>query len=409
MENTLDKLGLKKVEPFDKLSETPNLLDNEIQEQEEQVHDEAQGHELGEEERTSGERQEGPESKDQVLSQKEEKEEPSEDAQTEEGKDGEDDLEVETNVEIDDLSPFAEFFKENGYLPDDFEIDEETKFSKTDLDKAILEHKKAELEMELTPEIEQRLMQHGYDPKLAKINRIKSYGVDPNILQDIDYYSRVAQIKLNPDDDAYEDNLMKLGKEFYQLKGESIEDAERLTNSDIDSLDEDKLISRYTEFFKTHSEKLANEVNGIIEEGKEKEKQRQKENIQKINRRLDSGEINGRKYPKEQMDAVRNWMFKRDKIVELEDGRKVKMTGQEKFDYEISQDFDKALEARILLALGSNIEAIAERAEIKGRKSLVDELNKGITTRIKRKQQEQEKENSTSDIYKKLGLRRVQN
>jgi len=416
--NSDDKLGLTEVSPFDKLSQTTqNDTPDEKQEKDEEqrLHDKQERHDLGEEKHPTSKpvQQEEQESQEEVLKDKEDKLQLSADEDdVEDQEEGQqDDIEVNSEIDLSELKPFTDFFKENDFLPDDFEVTE--KLSKKDLDNAILEHKKNELKEAIRPEVESDLIKYGYDPKLAEINKLRSYGVKDEDLQDVDYFSRLSSFRPDPTTDTYDQDLQDLGIEYYMLKGETEEEATRLTNNDLTDLSEDKLINRYTSYFGDFANKKFKEINSKVQEGEAKEALDRKQRAEKIENLLESRKINGKEYTKDQVNMFRDWMYTRDQVVELEDGRKVKMTKQEKYDYDIASNLEKALEARMILALNHDISALLEKAEIKGEKSLLDKLNNSIKTDIvkakdgKRKNNHKSGQSHLQAIQEKLKLREV--
>lgn len=297
----------------------------------------------------------------------------------EEGKDISDDFEVEVEQGVE--KPITNLLKERGYLPEDFEFKEG--FTNEDLEEALVENLNEKARQEIRAEVAEDLRSNGVDPQLAELNKIKSYGVSQDELEKLDYYDRLSNISVSEDNENFDDIMEKMSLAYFEQKGFDQDDAKRYATKDLEEFEPEELMEKYKGYFSKESKSLNSSIKSKIEQGRESEQKAKAEEAQKLRSLLDKGEIKGQKYSKEQMDIVREQMFKKSEVVELPGGKKIKVTPLKKKKMELENDPEAALKANIDFILGHDIKTAEKKGENKGKRKFINELNKSLKVKQK--------------------------
>ena len=309
-------------------------------------------------------------------------EDPNIEEDPEEGN-SEEEVEIEEEFEVemtgDSLTHFVEFFKSNKFLPEDYELPEGA--TQQDIDKAVLDYKEEYYKQIVTPKVEAKLARFGYNKQQAQINEMMHYGVTEQELSDLDYFQRIGSIDFDKEADDYDDTILNLGIEYHISKNETEEQAKKYAELDIDSEGTEAAQEKYQKYFTSKAKGIKSSVDRKVSDGRSAEEKSKAESINRIKTFLKNRKVGDTEYTEDQMKIVSNWMFNKTETVEIE-GQKFVVTPLEKKELEL-QDFEKALKAKIDFILSFNMDDIARSNQFKGKKSLVEGLNKTLIKKRK--------------------------
>lgn len=321
------------------------------------------------------------------------KSEEEEGAESGEGGEGEEQPEVEVEVSDNIHRPVAELLKENKYLPEDFEIGDDLDPDK--LEEEVISHYREKVESRIKGEVAKDLRKHGVDPQLAEINRIKSYGVTDQDLKKLQVFNHNANIDIDSEAENYEEVIEGLGKQYFKFRGIDEADIEDYVATDMSKYDLDELLNKYKSDFAKKGKEVQKTIQTRIQEGKQQEQEREAQQKEEIRKKLDSGELDGRKYTKDQISYIRESLTEPTERIKDEDGNTVKVTRLEKLRTELSQDPEKELRLIADYLLGYDHQDNEETGKVKGKRSFMNSLNQAISVKTKQG-------NGSEDITKKL-------
>lgn len=291
---------------------------------------------------------------------------------------------VEVEVEVSDNihRPVAELLKENKYLPEDFEIGDD--LNPEELEEKVISHYRQKVESRIKGEVARDLRKYGVDPQLAEINRIKSYGVTDQDLQKLQVFNHNANIEIDSEADNYEEVIEGLGKQYFKFRGIDEADIEDYVATDMSKYDLDELLNKYKSDFAKKGKEVQKKIKTRIQEGKEQEGQREQQQKEEIRKKLDSGELDGRKYTKDQISFIKESLTEPTERIKDEDGNTLKVTRLEKLRSELSKNPEKELRLIADYLLGYDHQANEETGKVKGKRSFMNSLNQAINVKTKR-------------------------
>lgn len=307
-------------------------------------------------------------------------------------------IEVEGNV----LPIFAKRWKEEGRLPEDFEIGED--LTEEALNDALYEHTKktsyAKLRTELLEEI---IEKEGLTPdSIAAAKRIFGGVDDENVQKEI-FYRNIASVRLDPESNDYEQSVKELGMMYHMDRGFDQEKAANYMEYDL-AENTEKAVEEYKTYFKAKALEIKNH-NEELEASKIAKRNKDKvESLLKQETWLEKGEINGTRYTKEQMSAVKRALFERTELVTDSEGNQRLVTLEQKKILESRMDPEKAFQARVNFVLGYSPTEAKQDAEIRAKSSLAKDLGKLIkrVPKVDMKSTPQQQKAQTEAVEKEL-------
>jgi len=294
----------------------------------------------------------------------------------EEEAEGNDEPEVKVEVEGNLHTPVAEVMKANGYLPEDYEIPED--LTDEQLEEAIVENYKKKAESRIKGEMAHEMQQYGVDPKLAELNKIKSYGVTEDELNKLHSYNQIVNADVDKDSEDFEDYVSSLGKAYFKSRNIEEDDIEDYVETDLAKYGLEKLHNKYKKYFEKEFGSLQETISSKVETGKAQQKEQERAEQQELKSKLDKGEIDGRKYSDEQISFIKDALFNKSETLKDQKGNYRKVTRLEKLQHELQSNPEKELRLLADFLLGYDYEANVQEGKIKGKRTLINSLNKSI-------------------------------
>lgn len=331
---------------------------------------------------------------DEIFNEPEITSEPVEEIKSEEGEEeiietpqddiieGEEDIpttvkDVKLEIKGNPLVLFAKKWQEDGKLPEDFEITED--ISEEDIDIALYNYKDNKERGFIKEEVLRELSEkEGLNEDVISTAKKLHFGVTEEHVKREQIYNYLATVKLDPDNESFENDTLSIGIEFYIDKDFTKEMAERYATRDIED-DPEESLSMYQQ----HFVKKAVDQRQINDEiVRQKQEDIEKANLiksEKIKKFFENGKILNREYSKEEVNFLQNAIYKKDQVyTDPNTGVKKRVSLEQKKILESRGDFDKYLKARFDFILGYDLNKIEGVSETKAKNKILKELGSMI-------------------------------
>lgn len=227
---------------------------------------------------------------------------------------GTEEVEKEVKVEIEGnpLLLFAKKWKEEGKLPEDLEITDN--ISEEDLDIALYNHKVNKEKEHIKQEALQELAEkEGLNEEVISTAKKLHYGVTDENIKKEQVYNYLATVNLDPDSEQFENDTLSIGVEFYIDKDFNKEMAEKYAMRDIED-DPEESLTMYQQHFvkKTIDQRNINQQ--IIQQKQLQAEEAKARKSEKINNFFESRKILDREYTKDQVNFLKDAIYKKDQI-----------------------------------------------------------------------------------------------
>ena len=275
----------------------------------------------------------------------------------------------------------AKKWKEEGKLPDDFEVSED--ITEEAFDEAFYTYKEKVTKDNLKAQIFDELMEsEGLTPEAIQSAKLFHFGVGQEELRTLNVYQSLASLELDPDSDDYEKNFRDFGTAFYIDKGFTEEQAIRYVTRDYQDSEDDSIINEYKNHFKNSAVKLKTDIETKAETNRLNSILERESKIAFVNTALDKGEIDGVKYSKTQIETIKKALFQKTEMIKDPNGTVRMVTLEQKKILESKNNPEKRLKARIDFILGPE-SAKTEDAVIKATKSITSGLKSIVSVKPK--------------------------
>lgn len=266
----------------------------------------------------------------------------------------------------------AKHWKESGRLPEDFEVTES--ITDEEFDHAFFSYKeKTAADIVKSEAVDEFIKAEGLTPDIINRARLLSFGNTDEDLQQLNLYENLAAVELTEADDSYDDDFKNFGLAYYIDKGFTQEQAQRYVNRDIDEPERDLIVNEYKAYFKDKRTKLAQTINNRVEQERTTRVTQERDRIDFIKKSLASGQVDGRKLQKSQIDFVNRAIFEKTELVKDSNGNARMVTLEQKKILESQNDPAKKLRARIDFILGNDT-SHEDESFIKAKNSLTKDL-----------------------------------
>lgn len=224
----------------------------------------------------------------------------------------------------------ADQFKKDEWLPEDFEVTEETTME--DVYGALVDNMRGEAEEAIKAQVFNELSQEGYDQQTLQYAKLIASGVDINNLSQAHQYQRFSQIDL---EEASTDELKKLNTQYYKDRNWTDDEiAEKLEDLEVDDKLADAAVKAKKHFETKHKEFVENQSQQA-ELQKAANKKAQEERLKTVNSLIDSGEVNGSKILNKK--GFKKALFEKTHLVEVR-GQEYPVSEFELFNLEMQND-----------------------------------------------------------------------
>jgi hypothetical protein len=295
----------------------------------------------------------------------------SENTETEDPTDPEYTVEIEGNP----IFLVASKWKEEGLLPADFEIKED--ITEDEFSTAFYAHKEKEVISDLKGKVLDQLMEdEGLTPEALKTAKLLHFGTGEEDIKNIHLYKSLGSVELDQNADDYEENVKDLGYAYYIHKGFSPKQAERYVGRDLMEDDLTATVDEYQVFFSEAAKTLEKNVIDKAEAKKLADKQDKLNKLELINNLFEKGEIDGVKYPKNQLELARKALFDRTEVITDSQGNSRYVTLEQRKTLELTHNPEKRLKARIDFILNYLNKPEDTDSVIKATRSLTSGLKK---------------------------------
>jgi hypothetical protein len=284
-----------------------------------------------------------------------------------------DDLDVDLNLKGNLQVPVANLLKNKGYLPEDFEISED--LTEEALEEAMITNYRKKAESSIKAELAKELKQYGVDPNLAELNKIKSYGVTDEELNKLHTYSQLGGLQVDPNDDNIEEIVTNLGKQYFAARDIEESDIQDYIETDLNKYEPQELVDKYGSYFEKQVNNLKVTIDEKIKQGKVAEAERQEKERERLSGILESGNIDGKKFSKEQVDLLKQAFFEKTERIEDDHGNTLRVTRLEKMQHELAKNPEKELRLLADFLLGYDYKAAIETGKTLGKRGFMQDLN----------------------------------
>ena len=302
-------------------------------------------------------------------------------ASTENTEDNTDTPEYDVEITGNPIYIIAKKWKEEGKLPEDFEVNED--ITEEAFDEALYTYKEKVIKDDVKAKVLDELMEsEGLTPEAINSAKLFHFGVGQEELRTLNVYQSLASLDLDVDSDDYEKNFKDFGTAFYIDKGFTEEQAARYVSRDYEDSEDTSIINEYKNHFKASAIALkqsietkaeSNRLNAIIDK---------EAKIAFVNSALEKGEIGGVKYSKSQIETIKKALFQKTEMIKDPNGTVRMVTLEQKKILESKNDPEKRLKARIDFILGPDT-AKTEDAVIKATKSITSGLKSIVNVKPK--------------------------
>lgn len=278
----------------------------------------------------------------------------------------------------------ASRWKEDGKLPEDFDIKED--ITEEEFSKAFYEYKEKLAIDEVEARVYDKLIEEeGLTPEALQTAKLFHFGVNDSDYNRLKVYDALANVQLDPDADNFEDNFKELAVAYYIDKGFTEEQAMRHASRDVSEDEVEPILAEYTEYFANAFNQQQNFIADKIEYKRQEDMRRKQEEIEFINSSLNNRIIAGTEYTKAQMEFVKRAMTEKTELVRDLDGKSRLVTLEQKKILEARNSPEKKLKSRIDFILGIDYKVAADEAAARGKTSLTKDLKSIISVKPKSK------------------------
>lgn len=295
-------------------------------------------------------------------------------------------VEFETSFKVNPISIIAKDWKEQGRIPEDFEVKED--LTPEEFEEAYRTHLLKNTESELKSEAIKALKEeYGIDDDFLEEQKKLRSGVDPEDVETMDLYFRLSSIQLDPEDNNYKEYVKDLFRYYYTDKEFSKEEVERFASRDLEEIDEDDIPGRINQI-QTYFSQRGKQKKSTIDAVENNIRQAKIEKINKfsqdVKEKLDSLVINNKKYSKEQMALVKKAFFDKTEVIVNDRGERERVTLFEKKSREHKTNFELYMDHLVNFILGTNAVSQNPNPATEVRKTL-RQLNDAVDIRVKGK------------------------
>lgn len=297
-------------------------------------------------------------------------------------------VEYETSFDEPPIVIIAKDWKEQGRLPEDFEIKED--LTPEEFEAAYREHLKTNSESEIRSEIVKSLKEeYGLTDDFLQEQKVLRASIDPEEVRTMDLYYRLASIELDPQEESFSDYVRDLHRYYYIDKEFSQDEAIKFADRDMEEIEHDtEAALQKVEKIQAYFSKRGADKKDAIEAHENKLKKDRKDKIEKfhsdIQTRLDSGLINNKQYSKEQMDMVKRAFFDKTEVLVNERGERERVTMFEKKTREYKTNIDLYVDHLVTFVLGSDVQPKKVNPAQDVRQTL-KKLNQSVQVKVKGK------------------------
>lgn len=296
-------------------------------------------------------------------------------------------IEYETSFEETPIVIIAKDWKEQGRLPEDFEIKED--LTPEQFEEAYREHLKANSESEIRSEVIKSIKEeYGLTDDFLQEQKVLRTSIDPEEVRTMDLYYRLASIQLDPEEESFSDYVRDLHRYYYVDKEFSQEEAIKFADRDMEELEDTDAALEKVARIQAYFSKRGHDKKESIESHENKLKLARKEKIEKfhsdIKSRLESGLINNKQYSKEQMDLVKKAFFDKSEVIVNERGERERVTLFEKKTREYKTNIDLYVDHLVTFVLGSGAQPNTPNPSKDVRQTL-KKLNQAVNIKVKGK------------------------
>lgn len=284
------------------------------------------------------------------------------------------DIDYDVKLKGNPITIIAKDWQEKGRIPSDFEIKDD--LTPEEFEEVYRGYLQKSTEAELRTEAIKALKEeYRLDESFLEQRKLMSLGVNPDLVNAMDSYYRLASIELDPNDTKYETYAKDLFKYYYADKEFSDEEIEEFAERDIESGDVVKKVEKVQLYFSKKGSEKRNEIQQKEAETRSKIKEKQDDFANRVRTKLASMQINNKQYTKEQMAIVSKAFFDKTEVIVNPDGSRERVTLFEKKTREHKTDFDLYMDHVVNFILGQNAKATDISAGAQNRNILKD-LNK---------------------------------
>lgn len=275
----------------------------------------------------------------------------------------------------------AKKWKEEGKLPEDFEVNAD--ITEEAFDDALYTYKEKVIKDDLKAKVLDELMEsEGLTPDAINSAKLFHFGVGQEELRTLNVYQSLASLNLDVDSEDYEKNFKDFGTAFYIDKGFTEDQAARYVSRDYEDSEDDSIINEYKNHFKASAVALKQSIETKAENNRLSAIIDKEAKIAFVNTALEKGEIGGVKYSKSQIETIKKALFQKTEMVKDPNGTVRMVTLEQKKILESKNDPEKRLKARIDFILGPDA-AKTEDAVIKATKSITSSLKSIVNVKPK--------------------------
>lgn len=305
----------------------------------------------------------------------------------------EEDPEYEVSLNGNPIAIIAKEWQEKGRIPSDFEIKDD--LTPEQFEEAYREYVHKNTSAEIKSEVLKELKQeYGLDDAFLEHKKSLSTGIDPDTVQTMDLYFRLASVELDPEDEKFADYAKDLFKYYYADKDFSEEEILEFADRDIDSGDIAKKVEKVQLYFSKKGSDKRSEIEKKELDIRNAAKAKQQQFVDKVRAAFDSGKINNLQYTKEQMDIVKKAFFEKTEVIEGNDGSRERVTLFEKKTREYKNNFDLYMDHVVTFILGQDAKP-TDISAAKQTRSILKDLNKLVS--VDKKPIATKKDNSFAD------------
>ena len=270
---------------------------------------------------------------------------------------------------------FAKYAKENGVVPEDFEIKDDMSFQ--ELNEALWKKNEDRYVSIAENRLREDRLKRGITPEVEERAKRLSGNVTEEEITEYDVLSQLSSYQLDSSSEAYEDQVSEYLTYWYGLKG--LPENKIKSNVEQDLQDKEALpdiIKAARGDFSSEALKLDRIQQDKVEAANKQREKDLEDYRSEVKRTLKSGKIGKSVYTPEQMKMVENALFVQSEIYEDEEGRSWRVTPYRKKVLETKRNPELRLKQKVDFILGVVTDSVDNR---KTEKKAINEFVKGLS------------------------------
>lgn len=268
----------------------------------------------------------------------------------------------------------AKFNIQQGRLPEDFEVTEN--ISLEDVEMAAMKFKDSQYVEVAKNQLAEEERAQGITEDVKKVAKRLVSGITEEEVTELSVYRALSGVQIDPSSEQFKEAATEFLGYYYSMKSLPQYKIEQNIASDLaDTENIGKILEDAREDFATKADSIEADQDATVLREEQAREDRKADYLKGVKKMINSLEVDGFKYTKQQAEIVTKALFEKTEIYEDADGNRFRVTPYRKKVLEIQKSPEKVLRQKIDLILGLDRKTIDNTNTRRAVKSIMNGLN----------------------------------